>query len=281
MVVWLSMAVRAISEPSQGRLAKPDILAVQLMSETELRVVCKSCGREVSPYVTECPYCGARVRKRAPKLQQRDGTFETKKSRRQQLRESQGKLARRAASRPYVTMLAILIPAVAMLVRIASGGDLDTFGAVVVPFDNGWWRFLTSSFAYVSVGYLFAISLAMVIFVPGLERRLGPVATAILLVACGSLGMIAAFGVEDQRGVVEVVAGGNGIALGAIAAWYVIRRFEAKEDGEDFDVIGVVVCAAVILLLPVVVPSANVWSGLAGGAVGALAGLVSTVLRKH
>lgn len=38
MVVWLSMAVRAISEPSQGRLAKPDILAVQLMSETELRV---------------------------------------------------------------------------------------------------------------------------------------------------------------------------------------------------------------------------------------------------
>ena len=80
---------------------------------------------------------------------------------------------------------------------------------------------------------------------------------------------------------VEVVAGGNGIALGAIAAWYVIRRFEAKEDGEDFDVVGVVVCAAVILLLPVVVPSANVWSGLAGGAVGALAGLVSTVLRKH
>ena len=106
-------------------------------------------------------------------------------------------------------------------------------------------------------------------------------AITILLVACGSLGMIAAFGVEDQRGVVEVVAGGNGIALGAIAAWYVIRRFEAKEDGEDFDVVGVVVCAAVILLLPVVVPSANVWSGLAGGAVGALAGLVSTVLRKH
>jgi hypothetical protein len=29
------------------------------MSETELSVICKNCGSEVSPYVTECPYCGA------------------------------------------------------------------------------------------------------------------------------------------------------------------------------------------------------------------------------
>ncbi len=34
----------------------------------ELFVVCKSCGSEVSPYITECPYCGNRLRKRAPKL---------------------------------------------------------------------------------------------------------------------------------------------------------------------------------------------------------------------
>ena len=31
-------------------------------------VVCKNCGSEVSPYITECPYCGQRIRKRAPKL---------------------------------------------------------------------------------------------------------------------------------------------------------------------------------------------------------------------
>ncbi len=41
------------------------------MSETELSVICKNCGSEVSPYVTECPYCGARLRKRAPKLERR------------------------------------------------------------------------------------------------------------------------------------------------------------------------------------------------------------------
>jgi ribosomal protein L40E len=34
----------------------------------DLFVICKNCGAEVSPYITECPYCGNRLRKRAPKL---------------------------------------------------------------------------------------------------------------------------------------------------------------------------------------------------------------------
>ena len=38
------------------------------MTEPDLFVICKSCSAEVSPYVTECPYCGQRVRKRAPKI---------------------------------------------------------------------------------------------------------------------------------------------------------------------------------------------------------------------
>ena len=46
------------------------------MSETELSVICKNCGSEVSPYVTECPYCGARLRKRAPKLERRGDALE-------------------------------------------------------------------------------------------------------------------------------------------------------------------------------------------------------------
>src|SRR5919206_266047 len=32
-----------------------------MSSGPELSLVCKSCGAEVSPYITECPYCGARV----------------------------------------------------------------------------------------------------------------------------------------------------------------------------------------------------------------------------
>ena len=34
----------------------------------DLFVVCKQCGSEVSPYITECPYCGHRLRRRAPDL---------------------------------------------------------------------------------------------------------------------------------------------------------------------------------------------------------------------
>jgi len=38
------------------------------MAQPDLFVVCKKCGSEVSPYITECPYCGNRLRKRAPKI---------------------------------------------------------------------------------------------------------------------------------------------------------------------------------------------------------------------
>ena len=59
------------------------------MAAPELSVVCKNCGAEVSPYVTECPYCGTRLRKRAPKLERRGDELlarETRRARRQRAR---------------------------------------------------------------------------------------------------------------------------------------------------------------------------------------------------
>src|SRR5664279_3653131 len=50
-----------------------------MTSGADLFVVCKHCGSEVSPYITECPYCGNRLRRRAPKLP-REG--ESKRARR-------------------------------------------------------------------------------------------------------------------------------------------------------------------------------------------------------
>ena len=44
---------------------------VAMTSGADLFVVCKQCGSEVSPYITECPYCGHRLRRRAPKLPRR------------------------------------------------------------------------------------------------------------------------------------------------------------------------------------------------------------------
>ncbi|HMT05773.1 MAG TPA: rhomboid family intramembrane serine protease [Solirubrobacterales bacterium] len=259
------------------------------MGETGLNVVCKSCGAEVSPYVTECPYCGVRLRKRAPDLELGgDGGLEPKQSRRERRRNEK---ARRksdrqprtvsGAARPWATIVLILIPAIALLVRIATGTSLDGFGGVIVPFEGEWWRFITAPFAYLSVGYLFAVGVALSLFAPGLERRLGTIAVFVMLVACGSLGALAAYAVADQRDALVVIAGGNGIALGAILAWFTLNRVETMEEGKLVDLVGVLIAATVILLLPVVVPTADFWSGLAGGLVGAIAGLTATRFQSR
>jgi membrane associated rhomboid family serine protease len=255
------------------------------MSETELSVICKNCGSEVSPYVTECPYCGARLRKRAPKLERRGDALEARPKRRRRLRlrlRRRPRPDRLRVERPYATIAAILAPALLLLVQKATGDPLATFGGVVIPLEGEWWRYLTAPYAYVDVGYLFVVAVGLAIFGTGIERRLGSGPTALLLIACGSLGMLAAGAVASAQGDFDVIAGGNGMALGAVAAWFTIRRSEAHGAiDEEYDLIGVVVAAAVLLALPLFVPSADVFAGLAGGAVGALAGLAATVLRPH
>ncbi|MFI5028585.1 MAG: rhomboid family intramembrane serine protease [Solirubrobacterales bacterium] len=252
------------------------------MSETELSVICKNCGSEVSPYVTECPYCGARLRKRAPKLERRGDALEPK-PRRRPARRLLGERLRRPgwvqAERPYATLAVILGSAGLLLVQKASGNPLQTFGALVLPIEGDWWRVLTAPFAYIDVGYLFVVSVALAIFAIGLERRLGSGATALLLIACGSLGMLAASGIVEPNGF-EVIAGGNGMALGAVAAWFTIRRAETQGAiDQEYDWIGVAVAAAVLLALPLFDSTANVYAGIVGGAVGGLSGLVAAALR--
>jgi membrane associated rhomboid family serine protease len=253
------------------------------MSETELSVICKNCGSEVSPYVTECPYCGARLRKRAPKLERRGDGLEAKPRRGPAARLFRIKLPSRAAAgshRPYATLAAILGSAALLLVEQATGASLISVGGLAVPLDDQWWRLLTAPFAYVDVGYLFVVAIGLAIFGVGVERRLGSSATAILLLACGSLGMLAASGVADARGELVVIAGGNGMALGAVAAWFAMRRAEAHQAiDQDYDRIGVAVAAAVLLALPIFESTADVVAGLVGGIVGCLAGVAASALR--
>jgi membrane associated rhomboid family serine protease len=250
------------------------------MSETELSVICKNCGSEVSPYVTECPYCGTRLRKRAPKLERRGDGLEAKPSRRrprllQRRRGSEG-----APFRPYATAAVIVVSALLLLVQKATGDPLGTFGGLIVPLEDEWWRFLTAPFAYLDVGYLFVVAVGLAIFGTGLERRLGTVPTALLLIACGSLGMLVASGIAHGQGDIEVIAGGNGMALGALAAWFALRRAEAHGAiDDDYDVIGLIVAAAVLLALPIFESAADPFAGLIGAAVGGLAGLAASALR--
>jgi membrane associated rhomboid family serine protease len=251
------------------------------MSETELSVICKNCGSEVSPYVTECPYCGARLRKRAPKLERRGDALEARPKRR--AARLRGRLRRRAAgavaARPYATAAVVAISAILLIVQKATGSTLSEVGGLVVPFDNQWWRLFTAPFAYVDVGYLFVVAVGLAIFGPGVERRLGSFATAVLLIACGTLGMLAAAGIANAQDSVTVIAGGNGMALGALAAWLAIRRSEARGAvDDDYDLIGVTVAAVVLLALPIFVPTADVFAGLVGGIIGGFAGLIASAL---
>jgi membrane associated rhomboid family serine protease len=247
------------------------------VSETELSVICKNCGSEVSPYVTECPYCGARLRKRAPKLERRGDALEAKPGRRRRsLKVRLGRGRARAAARPYATLGTILISAVLLLIYEASGDPLSAFGGLIVPLEDEWWRLLTAPFAYADVGYLFVVAVGLALFALPLERRLGSVATALLLLASGSLGMLAASGIADARGDLEVIAGGNGMALGTLAAWFAIRRSDARRSIEhEYDMVGVIVAAAVLLALPIFESSANVFAGLVGGLVGGLCGFAA------
>jgi len=249
------------------------------MSETELSVICKNCGSEVSPYVTECPYCGTRLRKRAPKLERRGDGLEAQRPRhRRRLFPRRRSRDADAARRPYVTLVAILGPAILLLVQEASGNSLSTYGGIVVPvFDDGW-RVLTAPFAYGGVGYLFVVALGLAIFATGVERRIGSFATAVLLVACGSLGALAASGIASGQDGFTFISGGNGMALGALAAWFAIRRAEARGAiDQEYDAIGVAVCAVVLLALPFFAPAADFYAGLVGAVVGGLAGLAASL----
>src|SRR3954452_8804652 len=84
----------------------------RFISQPDLFVVCKNCGSEVSPYVTECPYCGQRVRKRAPKIERGDDEPRPKRARRSR---SLPKMRRgeipgiRIDTRPYGTIALILV----------------------------------------------------------------------------------------------------------------------------------------------------------------------------
>jgi membrane associated rhomboid family serine protease len=260
-------------------------------SSPELSVVCKNCGSEVSPYVTECPYCGTRLRKRAPKLERVGDEVRPREGRRERRARRAAERRQRAAARrervaftaerPLATLAVILGSAIVVVVERATDLSVLDLGAIVGPVADEWWRYLAAPFVYDDVGYLFACGLALAIFLPALERRVGGVAAALLVIGSGALGMLAADGLDSAFGDgFPVAAGGNGIALGVLAAWFVLRDAERRlHPDDDYDRIAVAVAAAVLLLLPLVEDFADPWAGIVGGLVGAACGLGASLRR--
>jgi membrane associated rhomboid family serine protease len=245
------------------------------MAEVDLNVICKHCGAEVSPYITECPYCGQRLRKRAPKLRPEGGEIAVVEPRRRRFRRPRRRRADQplrwlATERPLATIALVLAPAVIYIVARASSVTLFDLGAIFGPLDGDWWRLVAAQFVYENVGYLLAVAVAVAIFGTSMERRYGPLVTLLVFVGAGAAGMYLETLVAD----LPEALGGNGAALGLLTAW-LVRDLLARRRGEDTetDLLGVGAIAAVLALMPLLEPTASAWAGLGGAVTGALLGL--------
>ncbi|TML78460.1 MAG: rhomboid family intramembrane serine protease [Actinobacteria bacterium] len=192
------------------------------MSEAELFVVCKNCGSEVSMYVTECPYCGQRVRKRAPKLERGAEPDAVPRRRRRSLprlrRDEIPGIA--PETRPYAT-IAIVVAALGTTLAWVGGLTISDLGAIVGPIGHDWWRLPAYAFVHTNAGSLFATLVATGLFGMHLERRFGSGAVLAIFL----LGATAGGALTVALSVYPAI-GANGGALALLTAWVVDDRHE-------------------------------------------------------
>jgi hypothetical protein len=235
----------------------------------DLFVICKSCGSEVSPYITECPYCGSRLRKRAPKLDRNGRVAERR------LRPPKPSLPRlrpgeipgiRAELRPYAAILLVLAGIAGALVWRTNAVSLGQLAIIDKP-GHDWWKLVTAAFTYDNAGLAFAVLGTVAIYGCLLERRHGPLAA----LGVFGVGAIGGLGVTALVYPHPVALSGNGGAMALLGAWSTPHLAAvARREGTDADLIGTVVIALVVLLMPLAAPHAS-W--VAGG-VGLATGLV-------
>jgi membrane associated rhomboid family serine protease len=262
-----------------------------MASGPDLFVVCKSCGSEVSPYITECPYCGTRLRKRAPKLERGGTPKPPRKSRPRLAPLRAGEIPGiRPDRRPYVTIAIVLASVVITLIGLIGlnlladeqfglgRATLEAWGTLALggPIDGEWWRVVTTQFVYGTTGYEVAALAAIAIFGTLLERRHGWWAPLFLFVVAGGAGMALVAAVDENA----IAIGGNAAALAMVAAWSmrdILGRRAGRED--DSDLLGVLAVASLLVLLPLATDEANSLAGLGGGLVGIVVGLGLARLR--
>jgi len=239
----------------------------------DLFVICKSCGSEVSPYITECPYCGTRLRKRAPKID-RDGRPRESRRRRRRRHVAPSLPPLRAGEIPgiapdrraYMTLALVLATLGASIAWRSGAVDLAQIAVVGKP-GHEWWRVFTSLFAYDNTGYELAVVGSIALFGWLIERRHGFLVVAALFLIGGAGGVLAAVAAES----LPVSTGADGAALALLAAWAVPDLLDLRRGGDvEGDMIGVAVIAAVLLLMPLPIDHTEWLPGI----VGLLAGLV-------
>jgi membrane associated rhomboid family serine protease len=270
------------------------------MSQPDLFVVCKNCQAEVSPYITECPYCGTRLRKRAPKIERPDapaaaprrgarvrlpgrssGTRPKPKARKPQAQ----RLGRLRAGeipgirgeehgRPYATMV-LVAASFGLWLSLAFYVKAD-FALTAIGGDP--WRFITASLLNDGTAAQFAAIVGLGVFGWLIERRHGAIAVVLLFLLCGPGALAAAVAIDPTA----VVFGTHGAALGLLSAWAVPTLLERSRHGsdDDNDMLGVAVIAAVLLLVPLL-SQGSALAGFIGAGVGAVAGLLLSLRPAH
>jgi Rhomboid family len=263
-------------------------------SGADLFVVCKQCGSEVSPYITECPYCGNRLRRRAPKLP-RVNAPESSRARRQGLgsllggargstrarphrQVSRASSDRWAASRPYAT-IAIVGVACAAWIAIRAEPFLYTHMLLIGPLNGEWWRLITTQFVYLTGGgagvYAFLAIGAAGLFGWLLERRHGPFVVLALYLGAGISGALVALASYN----LPIVSGANAAALALLMAWAAPDLLAARaRQPYEGDLAGAGVIAALLLAVPFARPEASWLAGVTGAVIGLLVGLGLTRL---
>ena len=250
------------------------------MSEPDLFVVCKNCSSEVSPYVTECPYCGQRVRKRAPKIDRGGESAEPKAARRAKPslpRLRRGEIPGIAAdTRPYGTFALILVALALMVAFAADEARLIDWTVLGPTLDGEYWKLVSSPLQHLDhFGYAFIALTAVGVFGTMLERRFGLVFLLATALLAGAGGAALALVLDATP-----VLGANGMALGLLCAWFVDDRLAARRgDDRENDLLGVYVFFAVLVLLSVAEPDASIGAAIGGAAVGTVMGAIASPFR--
>lgn len=286
----------------------------------ELFTVCGSCGQQVSTFVTECPYCGNRLRKRAPKLDRKDGDLEAlfaqldsdedvaplrsptpppKKPWMARFRRKPGSGKPKGAARAVATA-----PRLARRVAPSGTGDnrpwvtiaivlISLVGlpvTVAIGQEHVWlvgtldggsaWRLLTSSVTYVGVWHALGVLTCLGVFGWLWERRAGPLGSLLVL---GTF-LVAGVGGLALASLVdanEIHTGAVGAATALATAW-IVAELQARRRNEsiDGDLLGASVLLVVAVLVSAVTPAGAPIAGVWGLLVGVLLGLGLSAARR-
>lgn len=292
---------------------------MQMSGAAELFTVCGSCGQQVSTFVTECPYCGNRLRKRAPKLDRKDGDLEAlfaqldsdddvaplhsptpppKKPWSARFHRS-GKGGPKGAVRGKA-------PAARRLRQATrtDSGDARPWATIAIvlvsliglpvtvaigqeqvwltgTLDGGSaWRLLTSSVTYVGVWHALGVLTCLGVFGWLWERRAGPIGSLLVLGTFLVAG-VGGLAVASLVDANEVQTGAVGAAVALATAWIVAElRARRRNDSIDGDLLGASVLLAVALLVSTVTPAGAPIAGVWGLVIGTLLGLGLSAARR-